>query len=57
MRNLFTDFKKAYDSGVTYCTLKEFEETMKLIKACLNETYNKVCISKRMCDTFTTEVV
>jgi hypothetical protein len=48
--------------GVTYCILKEFEETMKLrvvrlIKECLNETYNKACRSKRMCDMFLTTVV
>jgi len=45
---LFTDFKKAYDSGrrvVLYYILIEFgipKKMVRLIKACLNETYSRV---------------
>jgi hypothetical protein len=49
---LFTDFKKAYDSvwwEVLHSILTEFGVIMKLvqlIKICFNETYSKVCIGK-----------
>jgi sorting nexin-29 len=55
---LFVDFKKAYDSvrrEVLYNILIEFGVPMKpirLIKICSNETYNKVCASKHLFDTF-----
>jgi hypothetical protein len=49
VRQLFVDFKKAYDSvkrEVFYNILTEFGVLMKLIKMCLNETYSKVRIDK-----------
>jgi hypothetical protein len=56
---LFVDFKKANDSGrreVLYNILIEFGVPMKrvfrLIKMCLNETYNKVHIGKYLPDNF-----
>jgi hypothetical protein len=55
---LFIDFKEAYDSvrrEVLYNMLMEFGVPMKLvrlIKMCLNETYNKVCIGKHLSDNF-----
>jgi hypothetical protein len=55
---LFTDFKKAYDSvwrEVLYNILNEYSIPMKLvrlIKMCLNETYNKVHIGKNLPDAF-----
>jgi hypothetical protein len=48
VHQLFVDFKKAYDSvrrEELYNILREFAVPMKLvrlIKMCLNETYNKV---------------
>jgi hypothetical protein len=54
VHQLFIDFKKAYDSvrtEVLYNILVEFRVPMKLvrlIKICLNETYNKVRIGKRL---------
>jgi hypothetical protein len=58
VHKLFIDIKKAYDSvrrGVLYNILTEFGVPMKLvrvIKMCLNETYSKVQISKRLSDTY-----
>jgi sorting nexin-29 len=55
---LFIDFKKAYDSvrrEVLYNILLEFGVPMKLvrfIKMCLNETYSKIRIGKRLSDSF-----
>jgi flavoprotein len=55
---LFMDLKKAYDSvrrEVLYSTAIEFGLPMKLvelIKMCLNEMYNKVCICKHLSDNF-----
>jgi hypothetical protein len=54
VHQLFTDFKKTYDSfkrKTLNNILIEFGIPMKLImliKMCLNETYNKVCISKHL---------
>jgi hypothetical protein len=54
VHQLFIDFKKAYDSvkrEVLYNILLEFgipKKLVKLIKMCLNETYGKVCIGKRL---------
>jgi hypothetical protein len=50
VHELFRDLKKAYDyvrREALYNILTEFGVLMKLvrlIKMCLNETYNKVCI-------------
>jgi hypothetical protein len=50
--------KKAYDSvrrEVLYNILIEFGGPLKLVrllKMCLNETYSKVCIGKRLSSTF-----
>jgi hypothetical protein len=58
VHQLFADFKKAHDSvkrEVLYNILIEFDVHMKLvrlIKMCLNETYNKVCIGKYLSDNF-----
>jgi hypothetical protein len=55
---LFTAFYKAYDSvrrEVLYNILTEFGVSMKLvrlIKMCLNEPYDKVCIGKNLSDPF-----
>jgi hypothetical protein len=54
MLELSVDLKKAYDSfrrEVLCSILIEFGVPMKLIrliKMCLNETYNKVCIGKHL---------
>jgi hypothetical protein len=54
----FIDFKKAHDSvrgEVLYNILIEFGVPMKLvrlIKMCLNETYNEVRIGKHLSDSF-----
>jgi hypothetical protein len=61
VHQLFTDFKKAYDSvrrEVLYNILIEFGVSMKLarlIKMSLNETYSKVCIGKHLSDSFPTQ--
>jgi hypothetical protein len=50
VHQLFTDFKKAYDSvkrEVLYNILFEFgtpKKLVRLIKMCLNETYTEVCV-------------
>jgi len=55
---MLIDFKKAYDSvkRKTLCNiLIEFGITMKvvrLIKMCLNETYNRVQVGKNLSDIF-----
>jgi hypothetical protein len=55
VHQLFIDFKKVYDSvrrEVLYNVLIEFGIAMKLdrlIKMCLNETYNKALIGKQTC--------
>jgi len=54
VRQLFIDFKKAYDSvrrEVLYNILIEFVIPMKLvrlIKMCLNETHSKVWVGKHL---------
>jgi hypothetical protein len=56
VHQLIVDFKKAYDSvrrEVLYNILIEFGVTMnlvRLIKMCLNERYNKLCIGKHLSD-------
>ena len=58
MHQLFTDFKKTYDSvrrEVLYNILIEFGIPMKwvrLIKMCLNETYNTVWVGKPLSNMF-----
>jgi hypothetical protein len=58
VRQLFIIFKKAYDSirrEVLYNILLEFcipKKLMRLIKICLNETYNKVRVGKLSSDIF-----
>jgi hypothetical protein len=58
MRQLFIDFKKAYDSikrGILYNWLIKFGIPMKLVtqmKMCLNETYGTVCVGKHLSDMF-----
>jgi hypothetical protein len=58
VHQLFTDFKKAYDSvrmKVLYNILIEFGIPMKLvllIKMCLNETYSRVQVGKHLSDMF-----
>jgi hypothetical protein len=58
MHWLFIDFKKAYDSvkrEVLYNILLEFgipKKLVRLIKMCLNETYSKIHVGKRMSYTF-----
>jgi hypothetical protein len=60
---LFTDFKKAYDSvkrELLYNSLIEFGIPMKLarlIKMYLNETYSKFWVGKHLCDIFPTRDV
>jgi hypothetical protein len=62
VHQLFVDFKKAYDSvrnKVMYNILIEFGVPMKLvrlIKMCLNETYDKVCIGKNLSDNFLIQI-
>jgi hypothetical protein len=56
VQQLFTDFKKVYDSikrKVLYNILLEFgtpKKLVRLIKMCLNETYSKVHIGKLLSD-------
>jgi hypothetical protein len=58
VHQLFIDFKKAYDSvkrEVLYNIILEFgipKKLVRLIKMCLNETYTKVRIGKRLSDKF-----
>jgi hypothetical protein len=60
VRQLFVDFKKAYDSvrrEVLYSILIDFGEHLNLlvvglIKTCLNEKYTKVHIGKYLSDNF-----
>ena len=58
MHQLFIDCKRAYDSvrrEVLYNNLIEFGIHMKLvrlIKMCLNETYNRVQVGKNLSDMF-----
>jgi len=58
VQQLFTDLKKAYDLVMTeafYHNLIEFFMPMKLvrlIKMCLNETYNRVWVGKHLFDMF-----
>ena len=53
-----TDFKKAYESvrrEILYNILIEFGISMKLVrlmKMCLNETYSRVRVGKRLSDMF-----
>jgi hypothetical protein len=61
VRQLFKDFKKAYDSvrrEALYNILVEFgipRRLVGLIKMCLNETYSRVRIDKNLSDKFTIE--
>jgi hypothetical protein len=56
MHQLYTDITKTYDSvrrDVLYNILTEYgipDETGKLIKMCLNETYNTVRVIKHLSD-------
>jgi hypothetical protein len=58
MRQIFVDFKKAYDSvrkEVLYNMPIEFGIPMKLvrlIKMCLNETYSRIRVGKHLSDVF-----
>jgi hypothetical protein len=58
VHQLFVDFKKAYDSvkrEVLYNILPEFgipKKLVRLIKMCLNETYNKIGVGKLLSDKF-----
>jgi hypothetical protein len=58
VHQLFMDFKKVLDSvrkEVLYNAVIQFEVPMKivrLIKMCLNEIYNKVCIDKHLFGSF-----
>ena len=58
VHQLFTNFKKAYDSGgneVLYNILIEFGVPLKMvwqIKICLNETYSRVRLGKYLSDGF-----
>jgi hypothetical protein len=58
VHQLFVDFKKAYDSvkrEVLYSILLEFgipKKLVRLIKMCLNETYNEVSTGKLLSDKF-----
>jgi hypothetical protein len=58
VHQLFTDFKKAYDSvkrEVLYNILLEFgipKKLVRLIKMCLNETYSEVRVGKLLSDKF-----
>jgi hypothetical protein len=57
VHQLFIDFKKTYDSGrreALYNILIEFgipRKLVGLINMCLNETYSRVCIGKKICPT------
>jgi hypothetical protein len=58
VNQLFTDFKKAYDSvkrEALYNILLEFgipKKLVRLIKVCLNVTYSKVRADKHLSDAF-----
>jgi hypothetical protein len=61
VHQLFTDFKKAYDSvkrEVLHNIWLEFgipKKLTRLIKMCLNETCSKVCVGKLLSDKFPTQ--
>jgi hypothetical protein len=58
VHQLFIDFKKAYDSvkrEVIYNILLDFgipKKLVRLIKMCMNETYNKVRVGKLLSHKF-----
>ena len=58
MRQLFIDFKKAYDSAssvVLYNTLHKFGMTVTLVRGinmCPMETYSRVRVGKRLSEMF-----
>jgi hypothetical protein len=58
VHQLFTDFKRAYDSvrmEVLYNILIEFgipTKLVRLVKMCINETYIRVWVGKHLSDTF-----
>jgi hypothetical protein len=56
VHHVFTDFKKAYDSGREVLHIPfEFGMLMKLvmlIKMCLNETYSRVWVGQHLSDMF-----
>ena len=58
VRQLFTDFKKVFDSvrrEVLYNILMEFgipKKLIRLIKMCLTETYSRVRVGKNLSDMF-----
>jgi len=63
VHQLFTDFKKAYDSfrgEVLYNILIQFGMPMKLvwlIKMCLTEMYSRVWVGKNLSDVFPKKMV
>ena len=58
MHQLFTDFKKAYDSvrrEILYIIIIEFgipRKLVRLIKMCLTEMYSRVWVGKNLSDMF-----
>jgi hypothetical protein len=61
VRQLFIDFKEAYDPfrrSAVFNILTESGIVMKLvrlIKMCVNETFNRVYVGKNLSDTFSTK--